>query len=98
MLEPGRTYTIGVNAADEPPTENIGATVKPCEDDSEGTRDVSVRIRDEGHGVIPWSCDEEYTERELKYEDPEEYRVEPPEDEETWTSPTPGASGDSQNR
>lgn len=93
VLESGQTYTVGLQAADEPPDEHIASTVDPCEGepDADATRDVSVRVRDEGHGVIPWGCDEEYTERNLDYRPADQHSVEPPGDAGTWTSPTPSS-------
>ena len=78
VIESGTTYTVTAHRPTVPPEDRITVTVDPCEGDGSAARDVSVRIRQDGTGIIPWECDQDYTRRELEYVDPSEYAIDPP--------------------
>ncbi|SFR93976.1 hypothetical protein SAMN05216559_1418 [Halomicrobium zhouii] len=82
VIEPGTSYTITVHRQTVPPEDRVTVTVPTCGGD-QGTRDVSVRTREDGMGIIPWGCDEDYTQQELEYVSPGEYEIEPPGETET---------------
>lgn len=86
VMEDEATHTVGVHAAEEGPEEGVQATVTPCEDDDAVTmRDVSVRVEPEAMRVVPWECQDEYTERDMEYVEAFEHRVDDPGDVETMT-------------
>lgn len=76
VLERGQTYTIGARRPVSNREDSVQVTVRPCEGDPETGRDVSVRVRPDAMGVIPWGCSEEYERRELEYVSPEDYESE----------------------
>lgn len=72
VIEPDQAYSVRAALPDAPPEDRVAVTVDPCEDG--GDRIVSVRTRPDGVGVIPFGCEESYTERELEYVDASDYR------------------------
>lgn len=84
VIEPGTSYTITVHRPTVPPEDRVTVTIPSCGGD-QGARDVSVRTRDDGMGVIPWGCDQDYTQQELEYVAPGDYQIEQPAGVETET-------------
>lgn len=77
VLEAGTTYTVTAYRPRAESEDRVTVTVPPCENEDAEGRDVSVRVRDDGTGIIPWGCaNEEYTRLELEYVDPSGYTVE----------------------
>ncbi len=77
ILEGGAAHTITAYTRGSSPADRTTVTVPACGGEN-ATRDVSVRVREDGTGIIPWECDQEYERRELEYVDATDYRVGPP--------------------
>lgn len=83
VLEPGTAYTVTVHRPTVPSEDRVTVTINPCEGGGTG-RDVSIRVRGDGMGVIPWGCNEDgYEELELEYVNPEPYTIDTPAEAQT---------------
>lgn len=78
VIEAGTTYTITAHRPNVEAMDRVTVTVRPCGGNEDAVRDVSVRVREDGTGIIPWACDEEYTRRELEYVNATEYAIDEP--------------------
>lgn len=74
ILEGGAAHTITAYTRGSSPEDRTTVTVPACGSE-DATRDVSVRVREDGTGIIPWECNQEYDRRELEYVDASEYRI-----------------------
>ena len=78
VIEAGMPYMITVHRPDVAPEDRVTATIPTCEANGGSARDVSVRVRADGTGIIPWGCDQDYTRRKLEYVEASEYAIDPP--------------------
>ncbi|WP_135363091.1 hypothetical protein [Halosimplex halophilum] len=77
VIEPGQGYEVRAALPDAPPADRITGVVDPCSGEAAGERVVSVRVRPDGLGIIPWGCEDTYTKGDMEYVDAGERRIEP---------------------
>ncbi|WP_436931873.1 hypothetical protein [Halosimplex halobium] len=77
VIEPGQGYEVRAALPDAPPADRITGVVDPCSGEAAGERVVSVRVRPDGLGIIPWGCEDTYTKGDMEYVDASERRIEP---------------------
>lgn len=75
VFVPDRAYTVRAALPEASQSDRVSAAIDECEETPAGERSVSVRTRPDGLGVIPWGCEQSYTERELEYVSASEYRT-----------------------
>ncbi|WP_436907325.1 hypothetical protein [Halosimplex marinum] len=77
VIEPDQGYEVRAALPDAPPADRVTGVVDPCSGEAAGERVVSVRIRPDGLGIIPWGCEDSYTKGDMNYVDASERRIEP---------------------